>query len=46
MASIFIQLKDQLQGASNFNIWKAMVLSILEEPDLDVYVTLVSEEAL
>ena len=46
MVSISIQPKERLEGASNFNTWKERVLRILEEQDLDVYVTLVSEESL
>ena len=46
LASIFIQLEDQLEGTSNFNTWKPMVLIILEEHDLDAYVTSMSEEPL
>ena len=33
-----------LEGASNFNAWKARVLNILEESDLDDLVTRVVEE--
>ena len=46
MALIFIQPKYQLEDTSNFNTCKARVLSILEEHDLDAYVTSVSEEIL
>ena len=46
MASIFVQLKDRLEGTSKFNTWKPMVLIILEENDLDAYVTSMSEEPL
>ena len=44
MASISVLLKDYLEGTSNFNTWKARVLNILEEHDLDSYVSTVVEE--
>ena len=37
MASI--RNEDRLDGSSNFNNWKARVIAILEEHDLDHYVT-------
>ena len=46
MVSISVQPKDRLEGTSNFNTWKEMVLRILEEHDLDAYMTSVSEEPL
>ena len=46
MALISIQMEDQLEGASNFNTWKARLLCILKKHDLYAYVTLVSEEPL
>ena len=33
-----------LQGTSNFNTWKARVIKILKEHDLDSFVTIVIEE--
>ena len=42
MASI--QTEDRLDGSSNFNNWKARVIAILEEHDLDHYVTTVVAE--
>lgn len=42
MASV--KPKDRLDGASNFYTWKARVINILEEHDLDGYVTNVVEE--
>ena len=42
MASI--QTEDRLDGSSNFNNWKARVISILEEHNLDHYVTTVVAE--
>ena len=37
MASI--RTEDKLKGSSNFNNWKARVIVILEENDIDHYVT-------
>ena len=42
MASI--RAEDRLDGSSNFNNWKARVMEILEENDIDHYVTSVVEE--
>ena len=42
MASI--RAEDRLDGSSNFNNWKARVMAILEENDIDHYVTNVVEE--
>ena len=39
MASI--RSEDRLDGSSNFNNWKARVMAILEENDIDHYVTTV-----
>lgn len=44
MTSISIKPEDRLEGASNFNVWKTRVLNILEEYDLDSFVTSVVEE--
>ena len=33
-----IRSEDRLEGSSNFNNWKARIISILEEHDLDQYV--------
>jgi hypothetical protein len=45
MASISVRPEDRLEGASNFNTWKARILNILEEHDLDGYVTNIVEES-
>jgi hypothetical protein len=45
MASSSVKAEDRLEGASNFNAWKARVFNILEESDLDELVTRVMEEA-
>ena len=42
MASV--RVEDKLEGASNFNTWKARVMNLLEEYDLDGYMTSVIEE--
>ena len=42
MASI--RTEDRLDGSSNFNNWKARVMAILEENDIDHYVTTVVAE--
>ena len=39
-----VKPKDRLDRASNFDTWKAKVMNILEEHDLDGYVTNVVEE--
>ena len=44
MASSSVEAKDRLEGASNFNAWKARVFNILEESDLDELVNGVMEE--
>ena len=44
MASSSIKSEDRLEGASNFNAWKARVLNILDESGLDDLVTRVMEE--
>ena len=42
MASI--RTEDRLDGSSNFNNWKARVITILEEHDLDHYMTTIVAE--
>jgi hypothetical protein len=44
MASSLVKAENRLEGASNFNAWKARVFNILEESDLDELVTRVMEE--
>ena len=44
MASISVRPEDRLEGTSNFNTWKARVFNILEEHDIDSFVTSVIEE--
>ena len=44
MAINSVKFEDRLEGASNFNAWKARVLNILEESDLNDLVTRVVEE--
>ena len=44
MMAASIRPKDSLNGSSNFNNWKARLMAILEENELDHYVTSVLEE--
>ena len=44
MSSISVRPDDILEGASNFNVWKARVLNILEEHDLENFVFNTIEE--
>ena len=44
MNSIFVKAKDRLEGSSNFNVWKVRIMNILEEYDLDHFVTTIVEE--
>ena len=44
MASTSVRTKDQIEGTSNFNTWKARVINILEAHDLDSFVTSVIED--
>jgi hypothetical protein len=44
MASSSVKVENRLEGASNFNVWKARVFNILEGSDLDALVTRVVEE--
>ena len=37
----FDPTEDRLDGSSNFNNWKARVIAIFEEHDIDHYVTMV-----
>ena len=40
MILIFVWPEDRLEGTSNFNTWKARVLNILEEHNLNGYVSI------
>ena len=44
MTSISIRPKNRLEGTSNFNTWKARVLNLLEENDIDSFMNSVVEE--
>jgi hypothetical protein len=44
MSSISVRPKDRLEGASKFNVWKARVLNILEEYDLENFLTSIVED--
>jgi hypothetical protein len=43
-SSISVRAEDRLEGASNFNVWKFKIINILQEHDLEQYVTTVMEE--
>jgi hypothetical protein len=43
-SSIFVRVEDRLEGDSNFNVWKLRIMNILQEHDLEQYVTSVMEE--
>jgi hypothetical protein len=43
-SSISVSAKDRLEGAANFNVWKLQITNILQEHDLEQYVTTVVEE--
>ena len=43
-SSISVWHEDKLEGASNFNVWKLRVMNILQELELDQFVTTVMEE--
>jgi hypothetical protein len=43
-SSISVRAEDRLEGASNFNVWKLMIMNILQEHDLEQYVTTMMEE--
>jgi hypothetical protein len=45
MASfISVRVKDRLEGAANFNVWKLRITNILQEHDLEQYVTTMVEQ--
>jgi hypothetical protein len=43
-SSILVRAEDRLEGASNFTVWKLQITNILQEHDLEEYVTTVVEE--
>jgi hypothetical protein len=43
-SSISVKPEDRLEGASNFNVWKLRIMNILQELELDHFVTTVVEE--
>jgi hypothetical protein len=43
-SSISVRVKDRLEGATNFNVWNLCITNILQEHDLEKYVTTVVEE--
>jgi hypothetical protein len=40
-SSISIRAEDRVEGATNFNVWKIQITNILQEHDLEKYVTTV-----
>ena len=44
VSPISVRVKDRLEGASNFNVWKLRIKNILQEHDIEQYVTTVVEE--
>jgi hypothetical protein len=43
-SSISVRVEDRLEGASNFNVWKLRIMNILQEHELEQYVTTMMEE--
>jgi hypothetical protein len=43
-SSISVKAEDRIKGAANFNVWKLWITNILQEHDLEQYVTTVVEE--
>jgi hypothetical protein len=43
-SSISVRAKDRIEGSTNFNVWKLQIKHILQEHDLEKYVTTVVEE--
>jgi hypothetical protein len=43
-SSISVKADNSLEGATNFNVWKLRIKNILQEYDLEQYVTTVVEE--
>jgi hypothetical protein len=43
-SSIFIRVEDMLEEATKLNVWKLHITNILQEHDLDKYVTTLMEE--
>jgi hypothetical protein len=43
-SSISFRAKDRLEGATNFNMWKLHITNILQEHDLEQYVTTMLDE--
>jgi L-lactate utilization protein LutB len=43
-SSIFVRVEDMLEEATKLNVWKLRITNILQEHDLDKYVTTLVEE--
>jgi hypothetical protein len=39
-----VKVEDRLEGSSNFNVWKLWISNILQEHELEQYITSVMEE--
>jgi len=44
MSSISVRSEDRLEGASNFSVWKLRIMNVLQELELEQFVTTVMEE--
>jgi hypothetical protein len=44
VSSISVRAEDRLEGATNFNVWKLCITNILQQHDLEQYLTIVVEE--
>jgi len=43
-SSISVRVEDRLEGSTNINVWNLRITNILQEHDLEKYVTTVVEE--
>jgi hypothetical protein len=43
-SSISVRVEDRLERGTNFNVWKLRITNILQEHDLEKYVTTMVEE--
>jgi hypothetical protein len=42
-SSISVKVEDRLEGATKLNVWKLRITNILQEHDLEYYVTTMVE---
>ena len=45
-SSISVKVEDRLEGDTKFNVWKLRITNILQEHDLEQYLTTMVEEAM